>query len=531
DSEDFTSSYSGSSSNIQIVNGQTTSQVSYMFNLTPKRAGTLRTPTGTIEIDGQLKTIKPLTVPITVHHSQQPTSSSPGTPLKDVYLVRDLSKNKVFEGEQLITTLKLYSRLRVTRGSFDSFAYDGFWKENLGEPRVRTIRNNGKPIALHEVQHALFPLQSGDIELPPAILKLTVQEPMKSGPMSGFRLFDPDFFGMTRTKEITVRSEPTTLQVLPLPPVPENLRGARSHEQIVVGDLSLSLGVDTDSVTLGEGKTVVVNVESDGNIRPIDSLTLEIPKGMKIYNDTPEEVVALRGGRFFLKKRFRISLVPDHAGDYEIPGFSLLRFDPKAQKYELVKTRLIHFTVAPSPSGQTSLAPAEGGRETASPEQLGETSSQRVYRYQEETILEYLGRTISWSLSLFFFTLTLLLFGTFWVVKNTVFAPAVAASPRSNHSGIERTSNPLQLREEFVRDLSQLLDSSGNREVFRGYLLETKLQEQITEAALLTAITRHLDRLDAISYGSGANIDLHQLQELIKESKRLLKEIESFQRA
>jgi hypothetical protein len=503
-SEDFTAQYVGTSSNIEIINGATKSEVHYLFELTPRRAGTLKTPEGSVQVGGSTRIITPLNVPISrASGASSALQRQRQIQKQGVFLTRELSKKEVYEGEQLATTLKLYSKHTVAQGSFNELTYDDFWKENLGEPTAQTVRYSGEQYFLHQVSHALFPLRSGTLTIPPAALQLVVRMRGSSVPrsLSRFQLFDPDFFGMTQNKKLTVRSQPTRLTVKPLPAIPKALLSGLAHEHVAVGDLSVSLGYNTDSIELGESKTLTVTIQSTGNIRPIDKLTLKTPKWIKVYHDAPEEVVASHGSQFSLKKRFRLSLVPEKGGEVELPGITLLRFSPEKGEYERVTTRPIRFQVKGpdlAPASDQPIGDAQGG---VRGEIAGEQPAQQtLYRFEEEGLLEKFSRTLTLPVSLFLFTVALLVVATIWllVLLRRRYVESGLRTPAKND--LQRAATALELREAFIRELSAIL-GANHGESYRGYLLEQKLEEHIADQALRDSVTQHLDTLDSLSYG------------------------------
>ena len=516
-SEDFTVSYAGQSSQIQIVNGSASSEIRHLFRLTPNKIGDLKTPRGVIYVGKQQHEIMPLSV--RVRKEPQEKTARQGTETRDITLSRELSESSVYIGQQLNSTLTLDSLFNVRQGSFDELTYDQFWKEDLPRTAPQVIERNGRRRFVHQIQHALFPLKAGELTIPPAILQLQIERPRSSS--NRFSFFDSGFFQMSRIEETSVSSGATPIRVLPLPPLPSNMEGAVSHPHIPVGDLSVSLGLNTDPITVGESKTITVTVASDGNIRPIDELQLQIPSSISAYPDTPSDSKEMNGDGVLMKRTFRISLVPKKEGAFEIPGVALRFFNPRTAQYAWARTRDIQLTVHKNKdlNIQREVPPTNG-------EEVDLTESERsleqvVYRFEEESTLERLSRSISLSLALFSASMVILLLAGIYALyrlRRPVIETGAVLFP--THVG-----HPLQLREDFIRSLSSALGAPAG-ESYRGYQLEREIEAALQDTELRTLLLRHLERLDAASYGSyGTDDSQQELSVLSEQSQYLLEQV------
>jgi hypothetical protein len=299
------------------------------------------------------------------------------------------------------------------------------------------------------------------------------------------------------------------------------MKGTASHPHIPVGELSISLGLNTEPITVGESKTITVTVESNGNVRPIDELQLRIPPSISVYSDTPNDSNEMSEDGVLMKRTFRVSLVPKKTGSFQIPGVALRFFNPRTKQYSWAQTRDIHLTVYENKDLDIqSEAPPTNEKEVALTE--SERSMERVvYRFEEESSLERLSRSISLSLALFSASMVILLIAGVYALyrlrRPVIDRDTVLFSMHSRH--------PLQLREDFIRSLSTALGAPAG-ESYRGYQLERQIESALQDKELRTLLLRHLERLDAASYGTYRPDDGEQeLRVLSEQSQQLIEQV------
>ncbi|MCB0320347.1 MAG: BatD family protein [Bdellovibrionales bacterium] len=512
--DDFDLEYAGSSSNIQILNGAASIEARYVYNLTPKKSGALLTPGVEVNTPSGTVTAEPVRIQV----SETPSANS-GNNDSNIFLKRKFSSTRVYEGEQFITTLQLYSRYRVEKGDFDDLLYEKFWKEDIRKPTVDEVRYQGVPYTRHEIQHALYPLQAGTITLPPAVLKLAVRKPQQSNSLSRFRLFDPDFFQFDSLETHTVVSEPAEIEVLPLPQIPADLRGTYANDHVIVGKLDVSLGYDTSSIERGTGKTIIVTLKSTGNIHPLNSLSLHTPSWVRTYADQPEEKRSLERGQVVIEKTFRMSLVPEKGGAVSIPGVSFLVFDPESQSYRVEETRPISFDVTGQESDEAVIP--EESESVSEPAVTSSPSERVVYRYREENLLEVLSRSISTSLALLLLAGVLFILGTFYFALKLFAARENGISTKLSKE-LSESATISALRERFLERLSEGFGESDL--TLRGQALSEKIKECVTDEGHRVTLERYLDSLNALAFG-GEEEDQTTIASLRKEGSEILAQL------
>jgi hypothetical protein len=226
DDSDFEVSLLGPRTSISIVNGVMNSRISYVYHLTPRREGTLRTPKATVSGDGGSMTVIPLEVSVGATHGNGNVAHSDGGDL--LFLRQTVSPTSAYEGQQVIHTLSLYTRVDLSELSVEEPTNDGVWQEKIADNQ-RSIRavNRIEYTTVEEIK-ALFPLRTGTITIPTRKLKAKIPDQRE---LDNSFTFDPfsdrflqQFLNRVELKPVSVTSNELSLTVKPLPAMSEEQR-------------------------------------------------------------------------------------------------------------------------------------------------------------------------------------------------------------------------------------------------------------------------------------------------------------------
>ena len=136
----------------------------------------------------------------------------------------------------------------------------------------------------------------------------------------------------------------------------------------MVGRYQLESNLEPKQVKAGESATFTVELKGQGNIKHIPDLKLTDIEGTKIYADQPVlKEVADEQGLAGLKT-MKWAIVPEKAGEFEVPILSVSYFDTMEKKYKTIKTAPHALTVLPGKKEEISIARApSSGQEYAGP--------------------------------------------------------------------------------------------------------------------------------------------------------------------
>jgi hypothetical protein len=337
----------GSSSRVEIINGAVRSGVDYTYYLTASAPGTYQIGPARIQVDGDAHESNAASLTIVKGRTSASPDSGP------ISLTATLSSKQAYVEEQVLYTLRLYLRTRVSDISLQLPEQDHLTFQQLGTPRESQGVMDGRPCQIVEVSYAVMGLKEGNYPIAPARMEMTIYD-------SGVRrrgLFDDPFFAdpFFRTgRPVTVSSEPHELTVVPLP-----LKGRPDGYSGLVGRFSIVSELKPAKIRAGESATLTVQVRGRGNVHRIPDFELPAMAHIKIYADQPMVAPAHDLKGLSGSKIMKWAVVPELPGDYQIPSLSLSFFDPKTGEYRVIRSQEHPLAVIPG-KGKMLMVEAQG---------------------------------------------------------------------------------------------------------------------------------------------------------------------------
>jgi oxygen tolerance protein BatD len=264
---------------------------------------------------------------------------------RDLVLRASVDRERPFVGQQV--TYSLYLLARVNVSGIDKLQLprlDGFWSEEIEAPQqlvgeARII--DGVPYRAFLLRkRALFPLRPGKVQVDLAEVEV----------MTGF--------GMLFSRSSTRRtSQPVTLDVQPLPAAgrPPGFDAGN------VGGWTLTASVDPVAAAAGQPVTLRLVAQGRGNVRNLALPKLGQIPGLRSYDATSTDKVAVDQGQVTGTRTVEQLLVPERTGEIEIPSLAMDVFDPAQKAYRTVRTDAIKLDVHAAPAGASvgSQVPAQ----------------------------------------------------------------------------------------------------------------------------------------------------------------------------
>lgn len=269
---------------------------------------------------------------------------------QNLFIRVEASKSHCYEGEPLIATYTLYSRLSADSKVSRRPSLTGFSVYDMVDPATVTPSVeywNGRlfnTFLIRKVQ--LFPLHSGVLQLDPAEVDNAVTfitdesstderqkqlpELLRSGESNNL------LQSGVLTRQVRTTSKPLFVTVLPLPDSarPASFDGA-------VGNFSIEASIDKNEVTTGDAAVLKVMIKGDGNFDVINAPKIHWPKDVDAYEpDINENIlrteVPMRG-----YKIFSFTVVPKRVGYFSIPPVEFSFFDPQTASYRIEQSQAI----------------------------------------------------------------------------------------------------------------------------------------------------------------------------------------------
>lgn len=332
------------------INGVRSFTKTYSYFLTPIKKGKFTIGQASIEIDGDI--YKTLPVQIQVSEAVQ-SSLSPGSPSSvlndDIELNIEVSKSETYLNEPISVEFKLLfnPKINVTNlGEIDSPEFNNFWSQNIKIPRLEIKSTSYKGQRYNYVtwkRTLLFPQKSGNLELLPLTLDVTVDVPTNRR----------DFFGnviYTQTsKKVSSKKKNIKVKEFPSEGKPESFNGA-------VGKFDVSLFSSKSELKATESFQLELKVNGRGNLKLFSLPEIKVPSSLEKYDPEFKEDIksSISGMNGQISNTYTI--VPQFQGKYPIPAVEFSYFDPEAKKYVTIKTNesIVDVTEGPMNSDFTN---------------------------------------------------------------------------------------------------------------------------------------------------------------------------------
>jgi len=351
---------------VSIVNGSYSQSVTYSYYLIPKSEGTFTIGPASITCAGKTVTSNSLTIKVvkgSPGNSPQPAtaSSQPGnsnpTAATDVsgensnlFIRIEPSKTKMYEGEEVTATIKIYMRVSVESVQpQDAPAFSGFYSEdvtptNKGQlaPTRATVNGVSYMVGILK-QNVLFPQHTGKIKIEPFTAQCIVDQPVKTN-----NIFAQFFGGSYKRVQYNVKSESTAVEVMPLPKTEKAFSGA-------VGEFTLKGELDKNKVKANDAINLTITISGNGNLKLIDTLPLKFPSDFDRYDPKISDHFTINASGVSGTRTFNYLLVPRHPGNYKIPPVEFTYFNPKKKAYVTLSIPEMNIDVAKGDNTNSSV--------------------------------------------------------------------------------------------------------------------------------------------------------------------------------
>jgi len=339
---DFKVVGTSTSTQIQLINGELSSQGNFIFRLEPFKEGQLLIPAATVKMNGQTYSTEPIPVQVlpagTLPSPNNNTPDNPPDNLADQFFVEaEVDNATPWLGQQIIYSFKLYQTVRLLRQpDYQAPAFTNFWGQNLlSQPQYHSTVN-GQDFMVTEIRTALFPASVGEIIVEPATLIVP----------GG--LFETDF---------VLETDPVTVNVQPLPPdAPPDFNGA-------VGRFTATAALNESTGRVNEPVTFRLTIEGAGNIETLAEPPFPDLPNWRIFDSQSTTEINVEGEQVQGRRQFERLLVPGRPGDYTIPPISFSYFDPQTDQYQTLTTEPLPITIDPGEDGALPSSPAVTGGE------------------------------------------------------------------------------------------------------------------------------------------------------------------------
>ncbi|MDQ7817171.1 MAG: BatD family protein [Melioribacteraceae bacterium] len=325
------------STSMQIINGKVSSSLTFIYILQPSNVGNFAIGPASVEFSGKTYRTNTLSINVEKGTPQQQQQSTGGYTdeelAKNVFIVAEANKNRVYLGEQLTVTYKLYTKLNISSPQITKLPqYQGFWAVEVDPTQTISFdigMYKGERYRVATIKRvALFPTKTGQLSVTPFELNIPiVVKKRKTGNDVFDEFFNDSFFGRTETVEYQAKSNTLKVEVdqLPSTGVPSSFTGA-------VGNFNFKTEIDKNNVVTNESITLRLTLSGSGNIQLLKAPEPQLPAGVEKYDPKVYDNVN-KGAVVSGQKIVEYLLVPRMPGEKEIPSMEFSYFNPSTKKY------------------------------------------------------------------------------------------------------------------------------------------------------------------------------------------------------
>jgi hypothetical protein len=369
----------GTSTNMQIINGSISRESSYSYVLTPQKAGQFTIPSITATIDKETMKSVPLTLKVMGQGQgrgkggalqQAPSGSGqPGVDDDDslgqaaggqepaVFLERENRPSSLYNGQAIVSTLKLYARVRILQLMPEKEPAPEWRVIDTDKSSTHNESRGGVMYSVTQYNQILIPLKSGPIKIPRASLRVTYLEPRAARPMNPRSIWDmfrgSGIFDGGQQKTVKVTTKEGSIKVLELP--------KDTHQGVTydaVGEFEVIGDVSSHSLQVNDTATVSVTVSGQGALDRMAPFKLNLGTSVKIYEDKPSLKEQVTAEGLNSSKTFKIAIVPTQPGVLSLGSLDFGYFNPQKAQWEHKSVQLGELQVGGSAAATSSTAAA-----------------------------------------------------------------------------------------------------------------------------------------------------------------------------
>jgi len=346
-----------SSTSMQIINNQVTRSVDFSFTyiLQASNEGTFTIGPASVNVDGKSYKSNPVTIKVVKGSAQQPRQGNQGgqgnqqpsgeISGKDLFVKASVSKSNPYQGEQVIVTYKIYTRVPIAEYSVTKApVMSGFWTQDLlkDQKNLNQYREtiDGQEYVVAEIKKdAVFAQKSGKLTIEPLEMDVIAQIQRKSGRRPTNDPFFDDFFdnglfGSTlQNVKKSILSNQVVINVKPLPAQgkPNDFTGA-------VGNFTITASTDRNELKANDALSLKFTVTGKGNLKLIEKPSLTFPSDFEVYDPRVTDNIHTTASGVSGSRTFEYLVIPRNPGNFVIKPALFSYFDIDAGIYKTLKS-------------------------------------------------------------------------------------------------------------------------------------------------------------------------------------------------
>ncbi len=266
-------------------------------------------------------------------NQQQQNGSVEQQIAQNLFLRAVVDRGKVYQGEQVTVTWKVYTRVNIANYQLAKQAsIPNSWTEDLEIPQQVSLSREvyeGKQWNVGVLKKtAIFPTQSGTVEINPLEVECVVQVQLRRQSNNPFdQFFNDPFFGNVQNVNYKTASQKIKIEVMPLPTnAPASFKGN-------VGSFKMDAQVTKNTLQTNEAVSLKIKISGTGNIRLVESPNVVLPNDFQKFDPKTNEDVNRKGEIVSGTKTFEYVMIPRYPGKKSIAPVEFSYFDTKKKEY------------------------------------------------------------------------------------------------------------------------------------------------------------------------------------------------------
>ncbi len=358
ESKDFEFNRTGTSTNISVVNGTITKERQYSYQVRALKEGRLTIPSLKARVDEEDLQTTPFQVEVKGGVAE-PSREDVKSNTKLIFVERELPKKTMYQGEVIISKIRLLTRAQLT-GATPSRDAAPDWRliGTEGQKNSEVVRDGARWNVI-EMSEGLIPLKVGKIKAPSFGISATWIQPSARKQRNPQNIFDMLRNGnLSMGEEVSKKlfSDVIEVEVKPLP----NPRPAEFSD--IVGAFTLTSNISKRKIGAGETATVTLEIKGQGALDHMKDVVLTIV-GARVYADKPVLTEKIEVGAGLVStKILKFAVVPNAQGTVDLGSVKLASFNTFTESYETMTVNLGALEV-----GVPSLTPTGTGAVSSNP--------------------------------------------------------------------------------------------------------------------------------------------------------------------
>ena len=316
--KDFDILQQGKSNSVQIINGTMSQKVTWTIQLFPKRVGTIEIPAIHFGSDkSEVRSIKVIA----------PSQATQTGTAEDIIVEVEVKTKSAYVQQQIVYIQRLYfardffdnatlSTPQLTKGKIDL--------EKLGSGREYTKMRAGRQYKVIERRYAIFPIQSGKIEIAPTFFEGRLIDNKRQNNFG--------FFNRPTGKIVRRYSAPISIDVKP------QMANYTGSDWLPASRVTLHSHWSSppEKAKTGEPLTLTLSIIANGlRAEQLPQLEVNVPTGLKTYNDQAVLNNESNSNGIIGTRQEKIVVIATQAGHFEIPTITLTWWDTVQAKQQL----------------------------------------------------------------------------------------------------------------------------------------------------------------------------------------------------